>query len=382
MFVQAFRSLVCWVLNPPVRLKAVYPWGAKQFGKTYVFGTIWFYIGSFLPLVLWLGAIAYGLAFNQHFLDWLMSYCMDRYQQPAQGFLVLMMVVSFVLGFASQMWYLNRQLRKDGMSLRRVMALDTVALRRDAWWKSILSFVIPIAIAFGVIHYGEQLIVHLLGPPKQETVDFLKTLSQGNQYVFLVVAALGAPFVEEMVFRGFLFQALRSVFRQITWVHTKQLLVSIKQHIRNLPWTLLRCLLYSPHYLIWVIWKILCLAVLAISFMWVPPLWRSIVNRWHNPPTPVPDKPIDPTLYAASEKPVKLSVKECLADYAAILVSAFIFWLAHLQFHHVTMIVMVFLAIVHCELYRRTGSLYTTMTLHFINNFIAVYTIMKSMNGW
>jgi membrane protease YdiL (CAAX protease family) len=66
------------------------------------------------------------------------------------------------------------------------------------------------------------------------------------------------------------------------------------------------------------------------------------------------------------------------AEILVGLASALVFSVMHLQLHPVTLVMLFGLGLVHSELYRRTGSLYCSMLLHFVNNGIAVAVLLLS----
>ncbi|MBX9670883.1 MAG: hypothetical protein K2X93_25045 [Candidatus Obscuribacterales bacterium] len=48
-------------------------------------------------------------------------------------FLVVSSIVSFVVGFGCQLWYMQRQLGKDNLSLRRIVGLNLDSLKGSKW---------------------------------------------------------------------------------------------------------------------------------------------------------------------------------------------------------------------------------------------------------
>ena len=151
----------------------------------------------------------------------------------------------------------------------------------------------------------------------------------GNFALFALMAAIGAPIFEELVFRGFLFQIVRSVLR------------------RPLQDVALATVPTSGSWL-------------AMRVAWVH------ADNW-----------VRTTSHAVKAR--FFSVFSKTPDLTALIVSSFMFSILHMQFNPTTLVLLFVLGCVHAELYRRTGSLWCSIALHCINNSIEV--IKLGMGG-
>lgn len=245
--------------------------------------------------------------------------------QPKMDFVMGLSTLSFVCGFGLQLRYISSSLRKEGRSLSDSMALNFKS-RRGSWYGStLLHTVWPVLLAYALWQPIGETIVYFMGEAHQPTVDLAKQATGGNFILFALMAAVGAPIFEEIVFRGFLYNIIatslsrpRAPFAPMT-APTTGWMVGLRA---------------------WIVRR------------------RNALNRWgHN----------------FGER-----VHSVLGRYpalTAIIVSSLLFSVMHLQFAPTTLVLLFVLGCIHAELYRRTGSLYCSILLHAMNNGIEVFKL-------
>ena len=276
------------ILAPRGRLQSDFPWSLWSMGKTYLVASLWYYAGAILVPVLVLVLMLGATFVSDDVYAWVQRNVMvPGTDVPSVKFLVWMSVISFVAGFGLELHYIRKVLAKEGRTISGVMALNFNALRGKTKFHTLFNFTYPVVIAWLIWFAIEQVIVRVLGHPVQGTVDLIKQLVGGYFWVFAALACIGAPIAEELVFRGFLFNACRTSFR------------------------------------------------------------RGRIAKW-------------------------LNENVLAADYLAVFVSSAFFAVMHLQFNPITLLMLFVLGCIHAELYRRTGSLYCSMMLHFVNNSLAM----------
>lgn len=243
----------------------------------------------------------------------------DSAGNPNMTVVMILSTVSFVIGFGMQMQSIDRSLKEAGTSLRRFMALNLDKRRGSTAWRTAWHLVWPAALCFALWHPVESVVIDLLGPCEQPTMKMAREATGGNFLLFAVMAAIGAPIFEELVFRGFLFQVIRG---------------SLKSALPDAQ------LVAVPN---------------TGSFLAFRRRW-AIADNW---------------LRSRSQSVTRF-FHRCLggwrADITAVLLSSIMFAVLHLQFQPTALVLLFLLGAVHAELYRRTGSLYCSMLLHALNN--------------
>lgn len=195
------KQLWTALVHPTVRLQANFPWTISKLGATYGIALLFFIAGTFLPVVAFAAAIAVLAYFNiEAPLLWI--------TQDQAGFIAVTMITTFATGFGAEIWYLSRALKKDGFSLSAALALNTKSLG-GSWLKVILWSV----LAFGAMALVNEL-VSLIPMPKviDPAADIVKAMT-GWKFLALALLISTGPFLEEVVFRGFLYNVLRSSLR-------------------------------------------------------------------------------------------------------------------------------------------------------------------------
>ena len=263
-----------------VRRKTLHAW------KTYV--AIGVLSACALPVVLRLFAPYYlGV------LEAVFQFIGNSDGQPKMEFIMGLSFLSFVMGFGMQVRYIARQLNKEGISFRKAMALSLEPLKGSWWGATAFKLLVPVLLAYGITQVLALGVVALMGSAHQPTVDLAQQATGGNFVLFALMAVVGAPVFEELVFRGFLFQVIRC---------------SLKREAK--PGTISGALL------------------------------RVFGGK--------------------------------RAELSAIVLSSIMFSLMHMQFQPTTMVLLFQLGCVQAEIFRRTGSLYSGMLLHALNNGLEV----------
>jgi membrane protease YdiL (CAAX protease family) len=110
--------------------------------------------------------------------------------------------VALMVGFACELLYLRYVFARDGLALRAALALNLQSLNGSWWaaiWRSVLAMMLIAAL---------EIPVKLMLPPASGPAEeFLRTLPPVGFAMIAVIAVLCAAPVEEIVFRGFVYQA-------------------------------------------------------------------------------------------------------------------------------------------------------------------------------
>jgi membrane protease YdiL (CAAX protease family) len=308
----------CWnaFAHPVVRLpiSTEFPLTGKTLGVAYVVGFILFVVGSFLPVGLFVGGIYLLTQLEDpRLFEGLLNLLFFRDGNPKPYTLAGLMAASFLCGFAMQMWYLSRLLRKRGYTLLGVVGLKTDSLRGRNGFHTAWSIFWRAAVTFAGVIIVEQVIGYFIRGPEQPTIEFARRLADGSMWVFFVIAAIGAPLFEEFVFRGILFQALRATFHRYREAATSATANGAK------------------------------------------PVGRI-------------GKFLGRTLLTTSGR----------AEVWSVMVSGMVFSLWHMQFHPVQVLLLFGMGCVLAEVFRRTGTLWTAIALHALNNGVAVAVLWAS----
>jgi membrane protease YdiL (CAAX protease family) len=186
------------VFRPSARLNANFPWDLTKSAKTYVIASIVYFIGTFLSAIAAYGALLLTALYDSEMP-------MRIFEKHFLPFMVVASIVSFVVGFGCQLWYLQRQLGKDNLSLRRIVGLNLDSLNGSKWstlWRGLVTWLLLIAAG---------LLIDLIPMPVavDPAADFLRELSGWQLCALAVLVTLG-PIFEELIFRGFLYNMTRS----------------------------------------------------------------------------------------------------------------------------------------------------------------------------
>lgn len=301
------------IVHPHVGLPASteFPLTGRALGKAYVVGFILFVAGSVAPMVVLMAFfwLMPRLASTDVAL-WFFDHMFRPDGQPTPLFLGVILMSSFLSGFALEMQYLRRLMHRKGYRLRDVVGLSAGPLRgrnalHTAWnigWRATLIFAAAIAIEQGIAQF-----VHT---PDQPTVDLARQLTGSSGWMFFVMAAIFAPLLEEFAFRGVLFQALRATFH----------------------------------------------GYIAAGQGTARDTTRPVGKF---------GRAVGKLLKTASR-----------ADFAAVLSSGLIFAVWHMQFHPMHLLLLTGMGCLLAEAFRRTGTLWTSIAVHALNNGLMALVIM------
>lgn len=203
MFFRTLSRLWTLLAEPTVRLEANFPWTLGKSLKTYGIASLFYLVGTVVPMLL----------FSALFKLILASFPELFSTMSEQGFLliiVVMALVCFVTGFAAEVWYIRRKLKVEKFSFKKTLALNLNSLQ-GSWWAAIWRAVVGFAVVVAVTQVVERAlpVSHVTDP----AAEFAKSLSGIPALLFVFLGVVVAPIVEEIVFRGFLFNALRTSFR-------------------------------------------------------------------------------------------------------------------------------------------------------------------------
>ncbi len=317
---KTMKNLVTRALNlltaPRARLQSDFPWTIRKMGRTYLFASLWFYAGSLVVPGLYFALLFVAPHVNLDLFMWLGDF-LGNSNEVSVRFLVMMSAISFVMGFVAELLYLRSVMHREGRTLRKTVGLNIDRLKGRTKLRTAWNFFWPVALAWGIWFSLEQLVTALFGHAPQNTVDLFKSSTGLDFAILAAMAVFGAPVFEELVFRGFLQGGASS---------------SLKRHqLRKLLSGNRRATEYLA-------------GVQTDEDKLIPMLGGNTLK----------------------------------AEYLAACLSAALFAVMHMQFHPVTLLLLFTLGFIHSELYRRTGSLYCSMLLHFVNNGLAVGLLLWS----
>ncbi len=186
------------LVKPTVRLEPNFPWRLGKSMKTYGVALIYYFLGSFASAFLVMAGVFLLALHNPDFA----RAALEKYMAP---FMVAVTVISFLSGFGLELWYLNRALQKDKLSLRKLCGLNLDSLGGSIWaaiWRGFLTW--------GFIVVADRLVQLIPMPAAHDpAAEFLQSLAGWPLYVMVLLVVSGVIF-EEIIFRGFLFNMIRS----------------------------------------------------------------------------------------------------------------------------------------------------------------------------
>lgn len=187
------------------QLKTKFPWDFAQLQGVSLFSALWYADGSILPVLIILQVVNY-LAVTDPWLVIKMS---------VNTVTVQTVIASFVFGFGAAVAYINHKLKEKKCSLTEIMALNFNSFNGN--WKraagvALLVFLLVALPGAWAVEHLSMYFMHVkeLADP---AVAFLNQLQGFNRDAFITLATVGAPIFEEIVFRGFLLNALLITFR-------------------------------------------------------------------------------------------------------------------------------------------------------------------------
>lgn len=196
-----FRKLWKQLAMPIVRLPFDFPFSPLQSLKLYGKSLFYFIVGSLVPVglfLLTLRVLPVDSQFARHVL----------LAPGAQGLILsVLSLATFVCGFGMQLNFMRQAIHKTGRSMRDLISFNLISLQ-GSWLKAIGLGAVTFAV--GLITEQAMALVYT-APSSDPTADFIKTLGGSALYVMAGLAICG-PVMEEIIFRGFLFNLLRSSF--------------------------------------------------------------------------------------------------------------------------------------------------------------------------
>ena len=192
-----FRSAWNTLVNPTVRLSADFPFTPGRSLKLYALSLVFFVVGSALPVSLFLLALRFMPTGDSFVTRLLMA-------PGAEGIvLTVMSLATFACGFGLQLFCVSRAFNKEGLKLLDVISFNLKSLQ-GSWVKAVGLGVLTFAVGLG----AEQLMGLVYTVPSSDpTADFIKTLGGTALYLMAALAMIG-PVMEEVIFRGFLFNVI------------------------------------------------------------------------------------------------------------------------------------------------------------------------------
>jgi membrane protease YdiL (CAAX protease family) len=295
------------LVHPTIRLKATteFPLTGATLGLAYVVGFVLFLVGSFAPLLVFFAGMWLIANYPSDFSVWVLDLMFHRSGEPKPFLMGTLMVTSFAGGFSLQMWYLSRLLRRRGHRLLDVVGLSTASLRGRTRLHTAWSILWRALFIFGIAIVVQQLITLFITIPDQPTVEMARKLAGQSGWVFFIIAAIAAPLLEEFVFRGVLFQAMRSTYHQYRGLGSPGAAEGSTGGIRH--------------------------------------RLARFLGR---------------TLFKS----------ERACEMAAVVSSAMVFALWHLQFNPLHLFVLFIWGVLLAEIFRRSGTLWTAIAAHALNN--------------
>jgi membrane protease YdiL (CAAX protease family) len=198
-----FATLWQALLHPVIRLNLTLPWDLKQFSRVYFIAFVYYLIGSLIPIALLFGSLILLSGFaHQAALGHLTGA-----GRAGPQFVLAVTLISFLTGFGAELWYFKKQLRQQGLNVFSALALNLNSLK-GSWWEAFKRS----AMALGVALVAEAFLDQMPLPrPHQAAADVASHVTGVGLLAFAVLAAMLAPVFEEIIFRGFIFNGLRTV---------------------------------------------------------------------------------------------------------------------------------------------------------------------------
>lgn len=122
---------------------------------------------------------------------------------------------SYILGYGAGIGTLWILFKKNSLSIRKELGINLASLG-GSWKRAVLLGVFALGVN---LLLGQVLNLLPLPEPYSPAAQFAKGLSGLMFAAFFVLSVIIAPYCEEIVYRGFLFNAGRSAFRQ-GWLAT------------------------------------------------------------------------------------------------------------------------------------------------------------------
>jgi membrane protease YdiL (CAAX protease family) len=201
------------LVRPRIRLKVDHSLNPKLVGKTYLISLVVFAIGTTLPALLITFAPLVVLKFDPNAALVLINLLVDSKGQIRVEANIMLSIICFLTGFGAQVAYTSRALSKRGVSLARYLNLGCASLQGRSRTSKFIFLAGQIAFYAVLWCVIERLLYQFISHGTQPTTELAKSAAGASLVAFFVLAVVLAPLFEEIIFRGFLFQSLRSTFR-------------------------------------------------------------------------------------------------------------------------------------------------------------------------
>ncbi len=194
-----FTRLWTTVFSPESRLEPNFPWSIAKSAKTYGIALLYYFIGTLIPGLLIFAGLTIAILNKPDLVVWLND------PKASVTFMVTATIVMFVSGFSAELWYVGRVLKKDGLSLRKLLGFNLDTLGGNAWsaiWRGLVTY--------GILMAVDPLISLIPMPAAHDpAAAFLNSLT-GWAFAAVAVLVIAGPIFEELIFRGFLYNSVRS----------------------------------------------------------------------------------------------------------------------------------------------------------------------------
>lgn len=201
------------LVRPKIRLKVDHSLNPKLLGKTYLISLVFFAIGTVLPAFLIMFTPVVLMKFDPNAAMVIFNLLFDSNGQIRVEANITLSIICFLTGFGAQVAYTSRALSKRGLSLVRYLNLGCESLKGRSVSSKVTILIAQTLFYTAVGILVEQLLTQFITPGTQPSSGLAQSAYGIYSLAFFVLAAVIAPLFEEIVFRGFLFQSLRSTFR-------------------------------------------------------------------------------------------------------------------------------------------------------------------------
>lgn len=197
------KSILEKVFAPDAKLPVEELGGFRTIFWNYLLVVFWFILGTIAPFAL---AFAY-LWVTTEFFPILNNFLPDD-DSVSQAILV---TASFFGGFGLAAWRIARMLKKSGKSVFKTLHINLESFGGRIWP------VVLWTVGTLIIGWSLEALVTRLVPTggDNSTADFIRSLADSYFALGCLILAVvvGAGIFEELLFRGFVFNTLRKLFR-------------------------------------------------------------------------------------------------------------------------------------------------------------------------
>ncbi len=203
MFKFSTKEIWRAIAYPKVRLPADFPFTPKDSGKLYLKSLACYVVGTLIPFGLFIGLAGYLIKFNLPLADLMFD------EKNFYLLIASFAIVTFLAGFGAQFIYLRKQIHKQGRTMR-----DVLHLNGKNYEGSTLQL-IGWGLVTCIVAAGLQQGIGAVWPLKIEdpTADLIGKM-HGMSFAMMAALAVLGPIFEEIIFRGFLFNGMRTALHK------------------------------------------------------------------------------------------------------------------------------------------------------------------------